>query len=79
MPVKPLPKLARRSTPALTLHIYTQTLHGSLGDAVSRLPDFNRPDRQSARATGTDDAVAEITGRPTGGKPCRITPNWPTS
>ena len=68
VPVKTLQTLARRSMPELTLNVCTQTLHGSLGDAVNRLPDFNRQDRDAAWATGTDDAVSEITGVSTGGR-----------
>ena len=59
VPLKSLQTFARHSTPNLTMNVYTHTLHGSLADAASRLPNFSRTTPEVLRATGTDDAVPE--------------------
>ncbi len=48
------------ATPMMTLGVYAKVLKGTLHAAVERLPHYPIPDRQAARATGTDD-------RPVGG------------
>ncbi len=63
VPVKTLQTLARHSSPVLTLNTYTRTAHGSLADAVQRLPDFGHPSREAARATGTDCVQVPTGGR----------------
>jgi len=73
VPVKTIQTLARHSAPVLTMTTYARTLHGSESEAVARLPDFTRPTRTAARATGTDCAAPcpPTTGGPTGGKTAR--------
>lgn len=52
--------LMRHSTIAMTADVYACTMRGSQSDAVKRLPDLSAPDRQIARATGTDDADSDL-------------------
>jgi len=49
-------ELMRHATIAMTADVYACTLRGSLADAVGRLPDLSTPMRETAVATGTDDA-----------------------
>ena len=60
----------RHSTIALTMDTYTHSARGALGSALAKLPDLSGPDRQTVRATGTDDAACELStpGEKTGGR-----------
>ena len=54
VPIKTLQTFARHSTPVLTLNVYSRTLHGSLADAATRLPDLTpRPAQEAAKRNGT--------------------------
>ena len=50
--------LARHSTPILTAR-YTHVFKGDEVAAINALPDFSTSGRDSAAATGTDDATAD--------------------
>ena len=66
---KTLQAFARHSTPVLTLNVYARTLHGSLGDAASRLPDLSTPVVSAALVAASGaPAIASATGGRTGGK-----------
>ncbi len=48
-------ELMRHGDINLTMNLYTHTLRGQEADAVNRLPDFSRPNRESQKKTGTDN------------------------
>ena len=58
--VKEAQDLARHSDPKLTMNVYTKLGIHDLAGALDRLPatTLPRPDRDTLRATGTDDATA---------------------
>ena len=60
VPVKTLQTLARRSDPKLTMNTYATMGITDLTAAVATLPSFepSKPEPQSMKATGTDDAVS---------------------
>jgi integrase len=65
------PKVAqsimRHSSIELTMSRYTHVFAGQEADAIAAMPDFGKPAKQSAKATGTDNAKAaqDAVGRPT--------------
>ena len=59
-------KLARHSTITLTMDRYSHTVLGDLATELDVLPSTEpvKPDRQVARATGTDDATPDEVAAP---------------
>jgi len=69
--VKVCQDLARHSDPKLTMNVYTHLGVHDRTAGLDALPDVTprKPDREAARATGTDDATASPEARPaTGGQ-----------
>ena len=56
--------LMRHSDINLTMSRYTHTLRGQESEAVESLPDLSLPNKQSQKATGTDNSAVDGTYKP---------------
>ena len=61
--VRTAKELMRHATINMTADVYACTLRGSLHEGLKRLPSFSLPSREAMKATGTDDAAADLVRR----------------
>jgi integrase len=54
--------LLGHASPMMTLGVYAKAFRGSHQSAIAKLPTYDRPEIESARATGTYDGRADCTG-----------------